>query len=837
MHFDSFASPDWLYGVLYSKATVKWFKCTLLLTAALVSLNLNAFVPVEPLLLSDRNLIHKDIKSHMAWWSVGNRELPPQSIYEHLGKFEPLSGRELLINEAPTNIWLYFSLDTLTPEKLVLEILDPSIEVATLFKVSHDYGDQISFHLQKTVGLRYQDYNQKNNHLRNHFYLDLSGNFHQGFLLRLHLEKQRKINFKLWKEKDFLESYIEQNSRKMTVISSIILIMFISLVFSVISKTLTYSVHAIFGISILIFYSLHSGSIDYLLGYEHRSYITIIECLTLISLIISLFLIGMTVLKKEVSSNRTLIGKTLLILSGVLLFYNTIFPHNFFIASIMYLTLTLTIVMLSLYKYGVRNKSLPTTFTVSTIMVYGIVLLQYLEKSTELPSNYIFNEYIIFPQLLLFTSSVINLLKGMNSNIKNNIKEIQRLTISSESLSRDLKLKNHFISLISGQLKTPLVGFIGSMDLMKSTELTPRQKQYWSVACHDAEKLQALATELMNYTEVDSNTIKLKNEKIDFCDMLKKISAKYQDLCQLKNINWVYIENPQVPKWFLGDSSRIEQLINHLLDNAYKFTCYGEISLSVKVINNKKNQDIEIIGIEIIDSGLGISPDKLKIIFDPFLLSEQMDRRQFDGLGIGLMYCKKLCELMDGYLEIESDSGQGTRVVAWIHVNRLQSSENRIFDDFSLSALPANNSRCNLLLVEDNCINQIIFTGMLNQMGVKVITAENGEHAMDILKQSAIENQRGFDVVLMDCEMPVMDGFETARLIRASKKYFSRTPIIAVTAYIDDETFERCSKAGMDALLAKPLSMNDLEKQLIPWLDKEKLGYDQDTGLMNKAVE
>ena len=813
------------------------------MVVALVSFDLHAFAPIEPLLLNDRALdhkgiksSHKDIKSHMAWWSVGNKELPPRTIYEHLDKFESLSGKALFVNESPTNIWLYFSLDTLAPTKLVLEIPDPSIEVATLFKVSHDYEDQVSFHTQKTIGLRYRDYNQENNHLSNHFYLDLSGNFHQGFLLRLHLEKKRKIDFKLWKEEDFLANHIEQHARKASVFSLIIVIMLMSLIFSIISKTLVYLVHVVFGVSILIFYSIYSGDIYYLLGYDYRNYIESIELLTHILMIASLYSIGMIALSKWSHVKKILIVKALLILSGILIVLSAIFQYDTFIASRIYLVVTLIAMMVILCRYSLKNKTLPITFTVASIMVYGVVILEYLDKSTELVVYDNLNEYIVFPQLLLFVSSIISFLNSIDLRVKNSITEIQRLMILSESLSRDLKLKNHFLSLISDQLKIPLVGFMGSMDLMKSTELTPRQKQYWSVACHDAEKLYDMVTELMNYTEVDLDTIKLKNDKVNFYDMLQKINVKYQELCQVKNIDWLYVENKQVPDVFLGDSHRIEQLINHLLDNAYKFTCYGEISLSIKVINNKKNDNVEIIGIEVIDSGLGISPDKLKIIFDPFLLSEQMDRRQFNGLGIGLMYCKKLCELMHGHLEIESDSGQGTRAAAWIHVNRLVSDENMAFNDPSSSLMLGDDSYCNLLLVEDNCINQIILTGMLNKMGVKVILAENGEQAIDILKQSAIENQRGFDVVIMDCEMPIMDGFEAARLIRTSKEYFGRIPIIAVTAYIDDESFERCSKAGMDALLAKPLKLEDLENQLMYWLGREKLGYDQRSTVISKIA-
>jgi len=257
------------------------------------------------------------------------------------------------------------------------------------------------------------------------------------------------------------------------------------------------------------------------------------------------------------------------------------------------------------------------------------------------------------------------------------------------------------------------------------------------------------------------------------------------------------------------DSGRLQQILLNLIENAIKFTEQGEVSLIVEI--QQSSDDAILLGFEVSDTGIGISQDVQHKIFDVFCQADGSTTRQYGGTGLGLSICKQLVELMGGQISVESLVGQGSTFRFSLLMQRSQKNVVDEGQDNAVSAYGSFNAR--ILLVEDNLINQEVAVDMLELFGCEVDAVENGEQALEKLQQT------DYRLVLMDCQMPVKDGYETTREIRLREKTNNQhIPIVALTANALSKDREECLAAGMDDFISKPFSMQGLYTVLEKWL-------------------
>ena len=378
---------------------------------------------------------------------------------------------------------------------------------------------------------------------------------------------------------------------------------------------------------------------------------------------------------------------------------------------------------------------------------------------------------------------------------------VQQNLESAKKISEDVsRSKTQFLAMMSHEIKTPMQAIVGVLDLLNLTELTDEQKNLIQHVTHSANLLQTLLKDVLDYSRMGSNEMKL--EQLEFSVRFTMSSIIKQMLPKAKDqgIELKLEIDDKFPNIIIGDQTRLSQVIFNLIGNAIKFTQYGEVKLKAYV---QKNHTLRF---EISDTGIGISQDKVKILFHPFRQVDATMTRRFGGTGLGLAICRKIIELMDGQIGVESEIGKGSTF--WFVIPpKLPSSTNSVIT--AKSIVKAENKeqhsedrKYNILLVEDSKVNQFIIKKMLENIGHTVELANNGLEAIE-----CVEKQEP-DLVLMDLQMPEMDGIEaTKRII----KYHPKLVILALTANASQTERTECRAAGMIDIVSKPVTIASLK--------------------------
>jgi signal transduction histidine kinase/CheY-like chemotaxis protein len=386
----------------------------------------------------------------------------------------------------------------------------------------------------------------------------------------------------------------------------------------------------------------------------------------------------------------------------------------------------------------------------------------------------------------------------------------QALERTNKKLQENNRLKDEFLATISHEFRTPLNGILGSLEL---TQLEITQETI-NMAKGSANEMLNLVNQVLNYTELQAGNFIVKVAAINLPEFLEKIDKDMQQACAAKGIEFSITNNTRNPKTIIADKKRLFQAINPILDNALRFTDRGHISLSVNIKYVNK-QYLLLIKIE--DSGIGIAENKRADILNAFTQGDGSSSRQFSGLGIGLSLVQALCSQLQGSIHITSEVNYGTLIELSLPIDVPQITLNPDTEEIIGDRIKVIKKDARVLIVEDNHINQVVLKTMLQRLNVKNDTADHGLKALSILKQ-ADANGEGFDFILMDCQMPVMDGFEATRRIRDSGEPYANIPIIAVTANALSSDRERCLQVGMNDYLSKPFQLEDIRSKLQDWL-------------------
>jgi len=385
---------------------------------------------------------------------------------------------------------------------------------------------------------------------------------------------------------------------------------------------------------------------------------------------------------------------------------------------------------------------------------------------------------------------------------------VDSLIKEREASEQANKAKSEFLAVMTHELRTPMNGVLGMLQLMQSTELSQEQKEYVDIALSSGDHLLDLINDILDFSKIEQGNIELEQKYFDLYESLKRVADGFKSIVVKKelqfNVDFEAIKQLRVK----GDETRLHQILVNLLGNAVKFTQKGSVGLAVDQVE-KINDQIKF-SVVVSDTGKGISEENLQRIFDAFQQEDTSISRQYGGTGLGLAISKQLVEKMNGELIVQSALGQGSRFICqftW-DVDSTERKQKTAADEEELSDLY--DSR--VLLVEDNIVNQKVALKMLKDFGVQCDLAEDGVKALHLARQYQ------YDLILMDLQMPNMDGYQATQAIRQEEGLNKVTPIVALTANALYDVKNQCLQAGMNDFLAKPYKKALLQKLLVRWL-------------------
>jgi PAS domain S-box-containing protein len=379
------------------------------------------------------------------------------------------------------------------------------------------------------------------------------------------------------------------------------------------------------------------------------------------------------------------------------------------------------------------------------------------------------------------------------------LKEREKLEKEVEISRNTLRFKQNFLASMSHEMRTPLTGIMGTTQLLEKTSLSENQQDFVSILKQSSENLSAIIDQVLDYSRLEAGNIQLHLDNHTLFDIEKKSSQLFDSLCNKPVVFKTYID-PSIPRLLKYDKKRILQNINNLLINAIKFTEQGEVSLRItKKRGGNNNPESLILKVEMSDTGIGIRDEKKQTIFSPFSQVHQIESENYSGIGLGLAICKEIAELHGGETGITSKPGKGTKV--WFTFKALLSE---YFQEEQNSMTAKQPKELNILFIEDNRTTQKLVKLMLNGLGYRVSLADNGKDALSNF------NLTDFDLVLMDIQMPVMDGITATKAIKT--KYKNPPVIIGLSANAFEGAREKYISLGMDEFLEKPFNTEDFQK-------------------------
>lgn len=386
------------------------------------------------------------------------------------------------------------------------------------------------------------------------------------------------------------------------------------------------------------------------------------------------------------------------------------------------------------------------------------------------------------------------------------------------------KEKERFFANMSHEVRTPMNGIFGMVNLLLEMDLDPVQREHLETIHCSSESLLNILDDILDYAKLNAREMQLKPRPFELQKLIREVLLVYKANADTKHLHLSATICETLPERFVADDLRLKQVLSNLTSNAIKFTDHGEVTVTVQG-HRKAGRDQLLFQVR--DSGIGIGEEAGATLFTPFRQIDSAKPRSHSGTGLGLAISKNLVELMGGRIWFESEPGIGTTFFFTIDYEpAVQEPEEDLICRRRLSSPadlpgPRGDGRSRVLLVEDNLVNQKVARLTLEQLGCDVTLAANGREAVDLA-----EGPLTFDLILMDVNMPVMDGFEATTALRRLDHPNAATPIIAMTGMVFDEDRERCLAVGMNDVITKPFSLNDLRSRITELHRREEVEPD-----------
>ena len=395
-----------------------------------------------------------------------------------------------------------------------------------------------------------------------------------------------------------------------------------------------------------------------------------------------------------------------------------------------------------------------------------------------------------------FRNAQLNAERKVNATVKLLEKEVHDRTIAENEARQSEQAKASFLAAMSHELRTPLNGVIGASQILKDGDLPSKKKELIDVVLQGSETLLELINNVMDLSRLDSQTIQLEAVPVDLRYLMKQTLAPLNFQAKEKGVGFKLIIEDDIPEFIEGDPTRIRQILLNLVGNAIKFTSVGEVEVILDTA-------LERLRLKVTDTGIGITKSAQAGLFEPYVQADKTTMRRFGGSGLGLTIVKQLVSAMEGKIVVSSVPGRGSTFTVFLPLKSTTKpaiAPTRT-SDMRLSSL-------NIVVADDNAVNKMVLSRLLEVDGHHVVTVSNGKEAFEYLHDHSV------DIIMMDLQMPVMDGVTAARKIRALSGPRSKVPIVAVTANVVHESPEDLFEQGMNGFLSKPYRQEELREVL-----------------------
>ena len=430
------------------------------------------------------------------------------------------------------------------------------------------------------------------------------------------------------------------------------------------------------------------------------------------------------------------------------------------------------------------------------------------EKNARKQAEQILNQKST--ELYLINQELREISDGLEQEVLRRTQDLSR--VRDQALAA-VKAKSDFVANMSHEIRTPLNGVLGIISLLEDTKLDNHQRRLLATAAESGDHLLEVVNDILDFSKIEAGKMELNIEPINLVAVLNQVPATFGAAAAKKNLALTLVIPDSVPESIDGDAMRLRQVVYNLVSNAIKFTHQGQVTIRLELEGEHYSISVE-------DTGVGMSPEQQEVVFNAFDQADSSITRNYGGTGLGLSISHKLIDLMQGSIELTSEQNKGSCFRMRLPLNLSDSPVSHqplLSEDITFTGQT-------VLLVEDNMVNQTIATHMLEKLNLNVELCVNGREAVETTRS------RRFDAILMDVQMPVMDGLEATRLIRARESNRYHVPIIAMTAHASDQHRLDSLDSGMNEHITKPIKVRELGQILSRFLAQPALTGSRDTG-------